>query len=117
MPARRNLRPRPSDYLAEDEVWPEGDLEDGAPPEAGFVMEIARRLKAACENRSERSVARDADVDKKTITNILNGATWCEVPTIYRLEKALQVHLWQRTHVTTSRWTGPVTPISEIPQS
>ena len=49
-------------------------------------------------------------MDKKTIPNILNGATWCEVPTIYRLEKALQIHLWQRTHVTTSRWTSPQPP-------
>ena len=110
MPARRNLEPRPRDYLAEDEDWPRGLLEEGAPPEAKFVMEIARRLKEACEGRSERSVARAADVDRKTITNILNGDTWCEVPTIYRLEKALQIHLWQRTHVTTSRWTGSQPP-------
>ena len=110
MPARRNLKPQPSDYLDEDGTWPEGLLEDGAPPEAAFVMEIARRLKAACENRSERSVARDADVDKKTIANILNGATWCEVPTIYRLEKALQIHLWPRRHVTTSPWARPERP-------
>ncbi len=82
----------------------------GAPPEADFLMEIARRLKNACENRSERSVAREADLDKKTITNILRGATWCEVPTIYRLETALQTHLWRRTHVTTSPWTRRAQP-------
>ena len=70
-------------------------------------MEIARRLKNACENRSMRSVARDADMDKKTIINILNGTTWCEVPTIYRLEKALQIHLWSRRHVVSSRWDRP----------
>ena len=76
-------------------------------PEAECVMEIARRLKAACKNQSERSVARDAGMDPQTVINIIKGATWCEVPTIYRLEKALQIRLWQRTHVPTSRWASP----------
>lgn len=107
MPARRNLKPRPSDYLAPGGTWPEGPLNHGAPPEAAFVMEIARRINEKTENRSLRSLARDADVDKKTIANILTGATWCEAPTIYRLERALQTHLWQRAHVKRSILNRP----------
>ena len=102
--------------MACDGTWPEGPLKDDAPDEAEFVMEIARRLKTHCKgaadgkDRSWRSVARDADLDKKTIINIVKGATWCEVPTIYRLEKALQIHLWSRRHVAPSRWVRPEPP-------
>ena len=110
MPARRNLAARPNEYLADDGTWPEGPLEDDAPDEAEFVMEISQRLKNACKDRSKRSVARDADMDPQTILNIIKGATWCEVPTIYRLEKALQLHLWSRTHVPPSRWVRPEPP-------
>ena len=70
-------------------------------------MGIARRLKDACENRSRRSVARQAGIDTQTVINILNGDTWCDVPTIYRLEKALQIHLWARRHVEFSIWARP----------
>ena len=107
MPARRNLEARPDEYLADDGTWPEGPLKDDAPDEAEFVLEISRRLKDACKNRSKRSVARDAGMDTQTVINIIKGATWCEVPTIYRLEKALQIRLWQRTHLTTSHRTRP----------
>ena len=66
-------------------------------------MEIARRLKNACAGRSKRSVVRNADMDPHTVINIIKGTTWCEVPTIYRLEKALRIHLWPRRHVAPSR--------------
>ena len=40
-----------------------------------------------------------ANVTEKTIFNILSGRTWCEVPTIYQLEKALDTQLWPTGHV------------------
>ena len=46
-------------------------------------------------------------MDPQTVIHILDGATWCEVPTIYRLKKSLQIHLWQRTHIRTSHRTQP----------
>ena len=99
MPARRNLKPRPRDHLAADGTWPEGPLEDDAPDEAAFVMEIAYRLRTHCEGRSIRSVARATGLHPQTIINILNGTTWGGVPTIYRLEKSLKIRLWDRRHL------------------
>ena len=32
--------------------------------------------------------------------NILQGKSWCELLTIYRLEKALNAQLWHHKHVT-----------------
>ena len=63
-------------------------------------MEIARRLKIACRNSSQRAVAEAADIDLKTVNNIINGRTWAEVPTIFQLEQALQTHLWPTYHIT-----------------
>ena len=70
-------------------------------------MEIARRLKNACGNRLRRSIARDAGIDRQTLINILNGDTWCDAPTIYRLEKSFKVHLWSIRHVPPSQWVQP----------
>ena len=61
-------------------------------------MEIARRLQNACADRSKRSIASDAGIDTQTLISILRGDTWCDAPTIYRLEKALKVHLRPRRH-------------------
>ena len=63
-------------------------------------MEIARRLKIACRSSSQRAVAEAADIDLKTVNNIINGRTWAEVPTIFQLEQALQTHLWPTYHIT-----------------
>ena len=73
-------------------------------------MTIARRLKDACADRSKRSIAADAGIDTQTLINVLEGDTWCDAPTIYRLEKSLQIHLWPRRHVTTSPWARPERP-------
>ena len=100
MPARRTLGPKPKDYLVKGRTWPQGPLTNNAPDAARFAMEIARRLKIACRGSSQRAVAEAADVDLKTVNNIINGRTWAEVPTIFQLEQALQTHLWPTYHIT-----------------
>ena len=107
MPTRRNLEAHPNQYLAPGGTWPDGPLQEPVKPEAEFVMKIARRLRDHCKNQSRRSVARQAGIDTQTVINILNGDTWCDVPTIYRLESALQTHLWSRRHVESSPWARP----------
>ena len=101
MAARRDLEATPKDYLVDKSTWPEGPLKEPK-PEAEFLMEIARRLKAKVDETSNRAVARDAGIDPQTVINLVNGDTWGEVPTIYRLEKGLQISLWPRTHLQTS---------------
>ena len=109
MGARRDLKAAPKDYLVDETTWPAGPLKEPK-PEAEFLMEIARRLKVQVDATSIRSVARAAGIDPQTVINILTGDTWCGVPTIFRLEKALEINLWSRRHVTTSRWRQPGQP-------
>lgn len=102
MAARRDLKATPKSYLVDETTWPDGPLKEPK-PEVEFLMEIARRLKEQVDVTSNRAVARAAGIDPQTVINIIKGDTWSEVPTIYRLEKGLQISLWPRTHVTTSR--------------
>ena len=102
MAARRHLKATPKDYLVNETTWPEGPLKEPK-PEVEFLMEIARRLKAQVDATSNRAVARTAGIDPQTVINIMKGDTWCEVPTIFRLEKGLQISLWPRTHIKTPR--------------
>ena len=102
MAARRDLKATPKAYLLDETTWPEGPLKEPK-PEVEFLMEIARRLKEQVDATSNRAVARAAGIDPQTVINIIKGDTWCEVPTIFRLEKGLQIGLWPNTHITTSR--------------
>ena len=102
MAARRDLKATPKAYLIDETAWPEGPLTEPK-PEVEFLMEIARRLKAQIDATSNRAVARAAGIDPQTVINIIKGDTWCEVPTIFHLEKGLQISLWPKTHITTSR--------------
>lgn len=102
MAARRDLKATPKDYLVDETTWPEGPLKEPK-PEVEFLMEIARRLKEQVDATSNRAVARAAGIDPQTVINIIRGDTWSEVPTIYRLEKGLQISLWPKAHLKTSR--------------
>jgi hypothetical protein len=86
MAARRNLKAKPKEYLVDPATWPDGPLKEPK-PEVEFLMEIAQRLKAQVDAKSNRGVARAAGIDPQTVINIIKGDTWCEVPTIFRLEK------------------------------
>ena len=100
MPSRRGLRPQPRSYLAPGGCWPDGPLEDGAPPEAVLALDISKRFRDHIDrlgwNRSE--AARRAGISRTTVLNILGGKTWLDLPTIDRLERNLGMRLWNRDH-------------------
>lgn len=99
MARHRDLEKHPRDYLPEDR----SDWRDPGPlvrkpgsREARFVRLIARRLGRliAQDGRSINQIAKKANVSPQTIHNILDGKTWGDAPTIWRLEGALQERLW-----------------------
>ena len=94
---KRQLAPVPRDYLASG-AWPEGQLKRGAPAEARLLAGIAQRLAEAMEGTTLRTVSKNADVSLGAISNLLNGKTWCDVVTVARLERALEVSLWGTEH-------------------
>lgn len=79
MARRRSLASQPRDYLASrDDTWPEGDLVDDAPDAARFAKKLALRLKAGCGSDgapSIHAIAKRADVNPQTTSNLLNGKT------------------------------------------
>ena len=109
MAKRRRLRAQPIDYLQKDAdaEWPQGPFDEDAPEVLDFYLGMVERLKAACkaekaskEKKEIAEIASDAKVGTATVYNILNGKSWCELPTIYRLERALDVPLWDHEHIT-----------------
>ena len=96
MPARRGLETHPRNYLASDGIWPDGPLTEDAPDEARFVMSVGQRLKAHCEanSLSMNAVARVTNVPVQTVSNLLSGKSWGDVPIIWRLEAGLGADLW-----------------------
>ena len=118
MAKRRRLRAQPLDYLQEDAKWPQGPFDEDAPEVLDFYLGIMERLKAACKDAKRKEgkeiaeIASDAKVGTATVYNILNGKSWCELPTIYRLERALDVPLWDHGHITPPL-TGGVIDMSD----
>ena len=105
MPARRELLARPRCYLLSRGKWPRGPFRRTVPDEFLFYLEVVKRLAQLCEHEKAKSgrtvseIARDANLTPQTVFNILNGRSWGELPTIYRLEVELNAPLWQNPHI------------------
>lgn len=103
MPARRNLKTSPRDYVLARGKWPHGPFWARAPDELHFFVALAKRLRGLCDdedrNTTITAVARDADLSPQTVFNLLEGKTWGDLPTIYRLEVALNARLWRNNDI------------------
>ena len=105
MAKRRRRLDQPSKYLGPGGVWPDGPFQEDPPEVLAFYVEIAKRLQDACEAEKRKEgkevaeIASEAGLGVQTVYNILNGESWCELPTIYRLEKALNKPLWHHRHI------------------
>ena len=100
VPSRRGLRTRPCDYLSPSGRWPHGPFRTGTPREAYFFIDVAKRLRELCDDKKAQrvtvtAVAEQANLSTQTVFNLLEGKTWGDLPTIYRLEVALNAHLWR----------------------
>ena len=68
------------------------------PDEARFFIEVAKHLHDLCyDDDSETTItaiAEEANLSTQTVFNLLQGKTWGDLPSIYRLEVALRARLW-----------------------
>lgn len=84
----RTARKRPNELTAD---WPAAQSDA---PSGESARQLALRLREVIGERSLRSVARDAGVDHKTLSGILDGKTWADLETISKLEYSLGEMLW-----------------------
>ena len=111
MSRHQGVEDRPRDYLAPGATWPDGPLRPGAPPEAVLAWSLSRRFNAAYEVRKKpgtpveltqqhslQGLAERAGLSKTTVHNFLKGKTWPDMLTVDRLERVLEVRLWNRDH-------------------
>ena len=114
MPARPGLEATPRDYLKPGNDWPDGDLEVPGDPKAVvpgvayFARYLAQRLRDALKEtgKTKYRIAKDAGIHRQTVANILNGKSWPNLTTIYRLEVALEHRLWHNEDFRRS-WQRP----------
>ena len=103
MLARRNLETSPRDYVLSRGKWPHGPFRARAPDELYFFVALAERLRGLCHDEDRdttfTAVARAADLSPQTVFNLLAGKTWGDLPTIYRLEVALNARLWRNNDI------------------
>ena len=107
----RSERPQPKDCVDGD--WPLGELRAGTVPSAAAARQVAISLRRHMLQPSRpvpwtaRSLAKAAGVAPATVTNILNGVSWCDIDTLARLEQALGVKLWGDDHLTQANQPKP----------
>lgn len=98
MTHRRGVRGAPRDYLAAGAAWPDRSVQPGESVAIARSVSIAagvsERLRAALDGKSVAGVARDADVARSTIYDLLAGGTWPDLVTVTKLEEALDADLW-----------------------
>lgn len=93
MPNRGRIRSKPREFVARG-AFPDGPLKSQSPAAAWWAAEIARRLRDAIAEASLSEVARDADLARSTIYDIVSGETWPDVVSIVKLQDALNTRLW-----------------------
>lgn len=98
VPPRRGLKSRPLDYLKTRGTWPDGPFWKQTPDEALFFIQVAKRLHELCydddRDMTVTAIAEEANLSTQTVFNLLEGKTWGDLPSIYRLEVALGARLW-----------------------
>lgn len=100
MPRRKGVKTHPRCHLAPGGTWPDGPLADDAPPEAHLAQHIAKAFRNAynARNLSLSKAAKRIGISRTTVDNILHGNTWLDLTTIDRIERKLNLHLWNRDH-------------------
>lgn len=96
---------KPRDYLKSRGKWPTGPFEKDTPEDLDFYLEISKELRRLCNARkantgqSVSDIATLAGLSAATVYNILDGSSWGELRTIYRLERELNSALWHHEHI------------------
>lgn len=107
MTQRRGVQGPPRAYLEAGEVWPGGRVRAGENPSVVRALEraadISVRLAAALDGRSVSGAARDADLARTTLYDIVKGETWPDLVTITKLEDVLETALFLPGDVPTNR--------------
>lgn len=93
MPRRSSSYGAPRDWVLEGE-WPTATFREDTPGMVGHAVAIAVALSVALEGRSKSEVAKEADIERSTLYDILAGKTWPDTVTLAKLEAHLDTRLW-----------------------
>lgn len=94
----RNPRKPPREHV---DGWPdEAGVHPNAPPEVYLILDMAKRLRKALDDKdvSITALARSAGMTRQTIYHLLDGKVWPQLSTIASLERALRRKIWGSAH-------------------
>lgn len=84
---RRSSSYRNPPGVARGRQWPEGTFAADSPTAVAYAVEIARRLERSMGDRSRSGLAREANLERWTLYDVLSGRTWPDAVTIAQLEQ------------------------------
>ena len=93
MPRRSKTYRSPRDWVSSG-TWPDGTFHHDAPEDVAVAVAIAKALEDALEGRNRTQVAGDAEIERSTLYDILQGRTWPDTVTLAKLERELNRGLW-----------------------
>ena len=93
MPLRSDTYRTSREWVA-DGTWPDGRFAENSPTAVAYAVEIARRLERSMGDRSKSGLAREANLERSTLYDLLAGRSWPDAVTIAQLEQVLKIRLW-----------------------
>lgn len=96
MPRRRHLTGPPTGYLTDNAAWPAGPFRPDTPTAVHYAAQIAINLRAALtdHNLSISAAARELDLSRQTLHDILGGHTFPDIHTLTKAETLAGRQLW-----------------------
>lgn len=102
IPTREVKKKSPRSYIKPLKgAWPEGELEDDAPPEVHLIRDVVllfEHYKKTRKPHDLETIANRIQVSRTTLQHLRAGKTWPDALVIARLEILWNVRLWNKPH-------------------
>lgn len=84
----------PQSWVAADGTWPNGPFFSNSPLEVIYAAAISINLRAAIGTTAKAEVARQADLARSTVYDILTGRSWPDFVSLVKLSDVLETSPW-----------------------
>ena len=110
MVKRKDLKRHPRDYMDNPDDWPHGDFFPYEEPIVQLLRDICVQMHEAFQGTNDkgrewtfRLIARDCQLDHKSVYDLWHGYSWGTLPVIARIEIYLRERLRSRAHIVSAR--------------
>lgn len=97
MTRRSRFYETPAHWVAADGTWPDGPFVAESPAPVAYARHLSLELGRALAGKNKAAVCRDAEIERSTLYDLLNGRNWADAITMVKLEAALGIRAWPPT--------------------